>query len=182
MTHIFRACALMTVSLLVAAGCGREDATAPAVDEPAAYALADTPDQLVANFVRAHDEMNLTEYDRLLHEEFEFHFLPQTGSTTASSQMRGEELSSADRVFHGRKGRNDDGSELAPVSTLRFRMDPIEPWQPLGHDRQRRTYQASMTVFHEDGSVREVAGLQQLTVAQDGDEFRLLVWRDLGDS
>lgn len=181
MTDFSRAFALLALSSLLLPGCGEQDATAPTPTEPVAYAIADTPDQLVENFARAHDEKNLQEYSRVLHEDFEFHYLPEAGSSAASSQARSEELSSADRVFRGRPGRDANGGELAPVSNIDFELQPFEPWQDLGGDRHRRVYQASMTVSHSDGSIREVAGLQQLTVARDGEEYRLVGWRDLGD-
>ncbi len=163
--------------------------------DPQPYPTADSPDILVQNFVKAWNERNGLEYERLLDGEFVFFFAPQEVEDIGHGSFwdRSRELQSVDKMFNSQPGTRPDGGLQDPVHTINLELiSQSSAWSPEVPDEFSgtvgKTFEVAMSVTYTNGDISEVSGLQEFYVSQAeetiGTEtktvFRLKFWRDLG--
>ncbi|MBK7702151.1 MAG: hypothetical protein IPI34_04270 [bacterium] len=100
------------------------------------YPFTDTPSQLMANFRRAYEAMDIDEYRDTLHESFVFVFVdgspvaPQNGVYT-----REEDLVSTTRMFSGEPGQDFDGEPRPGVLGIEIeKFDRLTDWMDVPLD------------------------------------------------
>lgn len=94
------------------------------------YPFPDTPSQLMANFRRACDEMDVDEYRDALHESFVFVFVDGSPVAPASGvYTREEDLASTTRMFGGEQGQDFDGETRPGVLEIQIvKFDRLTDW------------------------------------------------------
>ena len=99
---------LLAFPFLFSSACGDDDKT-PMQPEDPAYAEATTPDQLVENLVRCHEDRSVVEFDALLDDNYVFTFAPFDADVSPGGQgfwERAAELDAAQRMFRGEMDPN----------------------------------------------------------------------------
>jgi len=101
------------------------------------YPWPSTQDQLMANFQRAYDEMDIDAYrDEILHPDYKFVFIEGSdlGGPTGY-WTREDELLSAQAMFSGEPHTNSNGEVAPGISDITFDvLDRVDPWQPVPPD------------------------------------------------
>lgn len=100
------------------------------------YPFPDTPSQLMANFRKAYDEMDIDEYRDVLHEDFAFVFVD--GSPVAPPNgvyTREEDLASTARMFSGEQGQDPGGEPKPGVLEVELQsFDRLTDWMDVPLD------------------------------------------------
>jgi hypothetical protein len=152
-----------------------------------------SPNQLIANFVRAINERNINEYERVLHPEFIFGFAPDHRSLAPpdGTWNREREIASMSRLFGGDAGMTHSGEAAPAVRTIKFTLDPVECWVHVQSDLESwtRTYDSALLVTYDDGRRESVHRRQLFTLTArrsehdlKADEFRMYEWQELEDT
>lgn len=169
---------------------------------PVEYPTAVTPDIMLGNFEKAWENLNILEYDKVLHESFVFWFADDDIASNNIGEFwdRASDMESAENMFSGRTGlrKNEEGQDEVIPAILSFDMtlDVVEPWRSDFTDGEefaaadfRGRYRVNMTVRYADASrVTTVSGLQDFYVKRveaqiDGqvvDVYQLFAWKDQG--
>lgn len=187
--------------LALASGCGifspEEVDDGPGnVEPPAPYPLATTQDILIANFVRAYNERNYPEYEKMLHDDFLFYLSQEDVAAGADVTFsRARDLEATYNMFEGLPGTNEDGEIIQePIRSIDLKLIPDGvPWTDqvaqdfLGTTMKR--YEVDMTVEYVGDAPSAVTGLQEfyaIAVPHDNGDgtvttiYELKFWRDLG--
>lgn len=133
--------------------------------------FADTPDQLMRNFVEAYGSQDLAEYAAMLHPGFVFEL---TLGSQPQSWGRDEELAIAARMFsredYVKPGRTVAG--IARIEVVRF--EGLGHWRPSSEDGAgddntdlARTYTVLLRFHQTDGNVITVRGASIFHVRLD---------------
>jgi hypothetical protein len=160
------------------------------------YPLAFDENQLITNFIRAHEERNFIEYDKLLHDGFIFYFASEDIDRSPGGQGfwdRAADVASTDRMFNGKSGTKPDGSTQDPVQQITLRLEAVDgqwttPTDPEFAGTRKRSYKVFMDVTYTNGDISRVTGEQQFFAApvniQQGEVtvtiYQLKFWRDTG--
>ena len=122
MNHIHHLSALIVMALaLTFTGCTSDDPAAPPDDQQPQYAAADSPDQLMDNFVQAYEAMDLEGYGDILHEDFIFDPVDEGGHWGFPADWdKNTELLLTGNMFNGRDGQNPDGSLRDGIQSIRI--------------------------------------------------------------
>jgi hypothetical protein len=158
------------------------------------YPYSTTENQLVQNFLDAYTERNFAEYDRILHEDFEFHFADEDvdpGRGVPPFWDRQADVLSTQTMFSGQPGRlNEDGVQQSPVQSINLTLSPRNIWSSDGIPAEFaaekwREYDAVMLVGYANGDIAQVTGYQRfyikhVTLEGGNRVWRLRVWRDTG--
>ena len=159
------------------------------------YPLALTENQLVQNFIDAHNDRNFQEYDLLLHDDFEFHFADKDVDPGRGIPLfwdRQADVSSTQAMFSGQPGKLDgEGVQQAPVQSINLSLSPRGVWTAAGipseyESEKVREYDVVMTVNYDNGDIAQVTGFQQfyvkrVTLENGTQVWKLRVWRDTGN-
>jgi hypothetical protein len=151
------------------------------------YTNLKTPDSVLTNLVKAYNDRNYAEYDKLRHEEFEFQFPVDEFDLAETANGRWERVrdsGSTQRMFEGSPSK--DG-EIVQSIDLSMVADPI-PWSDNVEAEfagtQRRTYTVRMDVTVSGGLIYQVRGKHEFYVAPVGEgdntQYKLRFWRDNG--
>lgn len=210
MRHLAHALSLALV-LSLTSGCGifspdETDDGGGGGDVDTSYALATTENQLIKNFERAHRDRNFQEYENLLAENFQFWFAPEDVDLAPNGFFwdRAADVASTERMFNGAVGERPDGTPQPAVQNITLTLTGAEPaWidasgetvggqTPVPEGTMKRRYEVAMRVSYTAGDiVSEVNGEQLFyvipTQLDQGDgvsvtEWKLLIWRDFGDT
>ncbi len=149
-----------------------------------------SPNQLMANFMRAINERNIDEYERLLHPEFVFGFAPDHRALAPPDGTwdREHEMRSMSRLFAGETGIARDGSLAPAVRTIRFTLHPIECWVHVRSELETwaRTYDSVLLVIYDGGRRQIVRRRQVFTLTAKRSEhnlqtgsFQMYEWQEL---
>lgn len=159
------------------------------------YPLATTENQLVQNFIDAHNDRNFPEYDLLLHDDFEFRFADEDvdpGSGIPFFWDRQTDVASTEAMFSGKPGKIDPetGVQQSPVQSINLTLSPRNTWSSQGipeefESEKWREYDVIMSVNYDNGNVAQVTGYQrfyikQVTLESGTQVWKLRVWRDTG--
>lgn len=91
--------------------------------EPGAAGFSASPDILMDNFRLAYTAMDLTQYEKLLHQDFIFSFQACDVEKLGLSKdhyTREDELASTAHMFSRKPHLKDDGRVIAPILTIHF--------------------------------------------------------------
>jgi hypothetical protein len=190
----------LAVSILSAgwSGCGDDFAPSTEAEQPDVYPDATTRDLLVDDLVRAYNERNAGEYEKLLDAGFVFYFAPEEIEDLGqgASWNRAQDVASAQRMFMGQPGQTPDGNPVGPVQKIQLTLVPNDGagWTDPGSEdfagTTMRRFKVDMLVTFISGSREQVSGLQvfyaaaKTLEAKDGSAitvYRLKYWRDLGN-
>lgn len=193
-TNVLRTLLVLFAVTLVA-GCGifspDDGGDGGDVDPPDPWQLAETKEQLAANFRRCWEDRNIIEYDNLLAENFIFR-LSQDDIDQGLSEIgfwdRATEMNTADQMFGV-----PDNEDLTIESIQFTTWDLVTPWSDQITDEQYADaelfaeYRVALTVDFGE-SQETVRGRQRLyiklePITIDGQEvtvYRLRAWEDLG--
>jgi hypothetical protein len=128
---------LMFALLLIASGCSDDDPVTP--DPPGEWQsqlpFPDNPMQMMANFLAAHDAMDLLEYQNLLHPDFEMFLnqettdlFPDLGATIDYT----DEMRVSGRMFGGEDLTDPLGAMVPGIKKIDFLvLSPLDAWQPV---------------------------------------------------
>jgi hypothetical protein len=127
--------ACLTLAALAGGCLDSSDPGDPIIPEPP-YPFPDTAAKLMANFKLAYDEMNIDEYDNVLHAGFIFVFADGSPvAPTTGIYTRPEDLQSTTRMFAGEQGQDPDGQPKAPVRDIEFsQMERLTEWEEVPLD------------------------------------------------
>lgn len=166
------------------------------------FQLATTPSIMIDNFEKSWENLNILEYEEVLHPDFYFWFSPDDlDETQTLSWSRSEEIDSVTNMFSGQTGekRDPDGNiEIIPaILSFEMTLTQQEPWSNTFDDGEefagadfRSRYNVSMTVRYTDADrVTKVDGEQMFyakrvptTVdGQNVDLYQIFAWKDLGN-
>jgi hypothetical protein len=195
--------ALVGVAFVALIGCSENNPIEPG---PPAFPFAATPDQLIANFEKVHNDMDFAEYDKLLAEDFQFWFAAEDARLAANGMFwdRATDIASTRNMFTGAAGQTPEGSIRPAVQSIELILAPIdEVWRAASSESiggvtaipsgaMRREYSVTLEVDYAAGDiVSQVRGGQLFyavpTTVPDGkggttQEWQLLLWRDLGET
>jgi hypothetical protein len=154
------------------------------------FPVPKSPNQLMANFVRAINEQNIEEYERILHPEFIFAFAPDHRSLAPPDGTwdREREIRSMSRLLSGQEGMTPYGEAAPAVRTIRLTLDPIECWAHVQSDLETwtRTYDSVLLVIYDDGRRESVLRRQVFTLTSRRSEhdlqtgtFEMYEWQEL---
>lgn len=194
--HAVRWILLLAVALSFAAGCDDDSTIVNRSQPEEGYPAATTPDQLVANFLKAYQERHYAEYEKLLHESFLFYLSQEDVAAGADVTFsRARDLEATYHMFSGEPAWNDQGTIIhAPIRAIHVTLMPEgPPWtdqvaQDFAGTLMRR-YTVDMTMEFVAGAPAAVTGLQEFyAVAVPYDDgkgtettvYQLKFWRDLG--
>ena len=171
----------------------------PSVDFP----LATEPTILIANFEKAWENLNILEYENVLHPDFYFWFAPDDiAEINTSSWGRAEEVQSVGNMFSGETGveKGENGEDVTVPAIVSFTMQlvQLEGWRDdfddgaefAGADFRSR-FAVTMEVRYTDaGRITAVTGDQffyakRVSTVIDGqsvDIYQLFAWKDTGSS
>ncbi len=163
-------------------------------DGPGEFVPATTPDLAMSNFVAAWENLHLTEYSKLLHEQFQFFFDPadNLGPVLGGETWgRPSELAAIEAMFTAQPGFDPSIQEpIPPIESIRFdvfvALDPgwqIPPDEPRYAGTIRQRYQVSLTMtFQGSGELVRVAGVNYFYLTNAGDAsnplWQIKVWED----
>ncbi len=166
------------------------------------YPLPTTPQIWVANFERAYEQMDILEYEAVLHQDFTFWFSPDDIAETGSlSWSRSEELTASTNMFSGVPGSRttgDGGTEIIPaIASITFSLTQVGEWTESFDDGSeyadadvRGTFDVDMVVRYAESDLRSlVIGRQFFYLTRRGvqveegaqDLYELFAWRDIGN-
>jgi len=145
------------LALLVLAGGGcifsPEPDPDPGGPPPDPYIWPDTPDKLMINFERSYAEMNATEYENVLHDDYKFIFIEYV-----EVWYRQQDIQSTTNKFEGNPGQNPDGSYRDPVQSISINtLIRQTPWEdvpandPDFPSSKRALYQVQIVFTLEGG-------------------------------
>lgn len=151
---------LLSAGLLVCAlavgGCifSPQDDPEPTPPPVIVYVWPDTREKLMKNFEQAYGEMNIEEYEKILHPDYKFIF------TNNDIWERQDDIASTTNMFAGRPGEDETGLRNGVQSIDVNTMVPLGDWavQPSNHpyfpDSQRILYQVQIVfnLLGDDGS------------------------------
>lgn len=174
-------------------------ATPLPVDE---FPLPTTPQIWVENFERAYEQLDIVEYEAVLHPDFTFWFSPaDIFEVGALSWSRSEELAASTNMFSGVPGSRttvDGGTEIIPaVTSISFSLTQVGEWTESFDDGSeyaeadvRGTFDVDMVVRYAESDMRSlVIGRQIFYLTRRGmqvdegaqDLYHLFAWRDVGN-
>ena len=107
--------------LVLTGGCFNSNDPENPDPQPDPYPFADTVEQLMTNFKNAYEEMDIDEYDNVLHEDFLFVFAD--GSSVAPPSgfyTRAQDLESTTNMFAGEQGLDPDGIPKPGVRAVSY--------------------------------------------------------------
>jgi len=154
----------LALLVLAAGGCifSPEDDTGGGGPPPAPWVWPGDAEQLMENFERAYSEMNIIEYEKILHEDYKFIFIDAT-----DTWYRQQDIQSTTNMFAGNPGVNPDDSYRDPVQTIAINtLIRQTPWEdvpandPDFPNSERALFQVQI-VFTLDG------GENTITVQSD---------------
>jgi hypothetical protein len=127
--------ALPIVLLALTGGCFNSNDPEDPDPQSDAYPFADTVEQLMTNFRNAYQEMDIDEYDHVLHEDFLFVFAD--GSSVAPPSgvyTRAQDLESTTNMFAGDQGEAD-GMLMPGVRDIDFtQLERLSDWEEADVD------------------------------------------------
>ena len=133
-TSPFRLAASIAL-LVLTGGCFNSNDPENPDPQPEPYPFADTVEQLMTNFKNAYEEMDIDEYDNVLHENFLFVFAD--GSSVAPPSgfyTRADDLESTTNMFAGEQGE-DDGMLRPGVRDIDFaELTLLDDWEEVDVD------------------------------------------------
>ncbi|MBC8423170.1 hypothetical protein H8E07_03515, partial [bacterium] len=122
---------LMTAGLallvLAAGGCifSPESDPDPGGPPAPAWIWPGDAEQLMENFERAYSEMNIIEYEKILHEDYKFIFID-----ALETWYRQQDIQSTTNMFAGNPGVNPDESYRDPVQSIAINtLIRQTPWE-----------------------------------------------------
>ena len=126
------------------------------------YPLQDSPDNLMAKFQMAYDNMDIDAYRDVLHTGYKFVFAEGTqGMDPRGYWLREDELESATHMFSGEPFTNSQGEVAPGISDISFDvLDPLGVWEPVpendpdfaGEGAMKRLYQVHIVLSHDGGT------------------------------
>ena len=128
--------AMVTLALAFAgSGCIFSPNTPPAPPPPpVTVPLADTPDQLMANFKTAYSGMKIDDYRTVLHPQYQF--ILRAADVPAGQSDRftyAEELHVAENMFSGNAVQKPDGTTAPGISSITVAvLTRSQPWSDVG--------------------------------------------------
>jgi len=137
--------------LLMVGGCSSDDPTS--TDPDLFIDPPDNPNALMVRFERAYEEMNINEYEVILHADFKFIFIDY-----AEVWYRQTDIQSTANMFNFNPGQNPDGSYRAPVQNIAINtLIRQTPWEdvpandPDFPDSEKALYQVQIVFTLEGG-------------------------------
>ena len=154
------------------------------------YVTADTPDALMVNFVRAYEERNIVEYEKLLHDDFEFTFTAEDVTELGLPSPiwdRLTELAATQRMFDGSMGVDPISGQPTPaITNIALSLDKVTEWttandgDPRYEGTQHRVYRVTMRVTLEGTEDQRIGGHQDFYVVENDGVFQMKAWNEVG--
>ncbi len=182
----------VALALLALAGCGSDDPVDPG-DDPVIYKWPETREDLVDNFEQAYGEMNITEYEKILHPDFEFMF--------AGTEIweRSQDITSTTNMFGGNQGHDEQGQVVLGVQSISVNtfhqigtwqtQDPTHPYFP---NTDLGLFDVQIVFYLEGGehTITVTSEQQFYVIAEDVEQddgttrsrYFMVGQRDLGES
>ncbi|MCP4572356.1 MAG: hypothetical protein GY838_08395 [bacterium] len=128
--------------VLTALGAGCSDENDPAKPAPEGYPLADSPDQLMENFLNAHEDRDLAEYVLCLDDGFRFDLQQATVDAfqlPAAFFTYAQEVAISEQMFSG----GTPGTVVGPITDINFAvLSRIEDqWSDVGGGLREATFE-----------------------------------------
>ncbi|MBC8425750.1 hypothetical protein H8E07_16670 [bacterium] len=125
---IIRSAMVVCLAAMAMCGCSSDD---PTGSDPGPivipYIWPGDSEQLMANFHRAYSELNITEYEKILHEDFKFIFI-----NAVDTWYRQQDIQSTLNMFAGNPGVNPDDSYRDPVQSIAINtLIRQTPWEDV---------------------------------------------------
>lgn len=157
MNRLLSLCLLLPALMLLSAGCGEDDITAP-VQEPT-FDPPSSAIMLMQMFATAYTDMDLDLYGNLLHDDFRFFFIhAQDGYFD-----REDDLISTGNMFSSEAGINSQGYLTRAINSIDVdQMLLVEPWADVDPDdpdfgsvdgAQEALYQCRLVLYHNEGTI-----------------------------
>ncbi len=152
------------------------------------YPVPTSPDQLIENLVRSFEELNIVEYERLLHDRFRFRFAPDHAYLAPPDGMwtREEDLRAVDELFNGVVHSRIGLTEPSEVVSIQLTMTPDGGWRQDCDGEVSRSYASYLVVTYTSGRKRVVSRIQRMTASPvrfehnlDEPAFELVAWDEL---
>ncbi len=164
--HTCKVAALVAILMLLAlAGCDSDDPAKPDPDpDPeTSYQWPDTREKLMENFEQAYVEMDIDEYDFILHDDFIFIF------TDTEVWTRLQDIQSTTNMFSGEQGEYGDGWAVLGVQSIAVhtfnqigvweRQEPTHPYFP---DTDQGLFDVQIVFYLEGGEHTLTVSSEQL--------------------
>ncbi len=153
----------LALTVLFAGGCifSPQEDDDPQDKPPVAYVWPDTPDKLMANFGLAYADMDIDQYEVILHPDYKFIF------TSNDSWERQEDVNSTGNMFAGNPGVDIDGNPKPGVSSIEvIELTQVLNWEmtPSNHptfpDSEKALYKV-IIVFYLDSATNTITVTSQ---------------------
>jgi len=127
-----RSIGFLLLFLFGLAGCMGQDAVIK-TEVPLKYVFAETPEDLMNNFVTAYTTRDAEGYANLLHEDFIFSFQAcdvQKLGLSKDHYTRDDEVQTTRNMFSGKEYHKSSGQVVPAITEIRFEQwDQVGPWQ-----------------------------------------------------
>ncbi|MBU0742908.1 hypothetical protein KKA85_09130 [bacterium] len=168
----------LALTVLAVGGCifSPEPDSNPPVTPIQPYQWPDTADKLMENFERAYSEMNINEYEIILHEDYKFIFIDNV-----EIWYRQQDITSTTNMFAGNPGQNPDNTFREGVQSIEINtLIRQTPWEdipandPDFPNSERALFLVNIKFILE-------GGLNTITVSSDQEFFVKSEEVDQGD-